>query len=201
MGRTGGFLHLSWWIRAPGLIRCTINPLNNRQALNNHETRRTNPTKVTNSLPVLPVHVMGAEAPSRPRPPARPPRHETRNSGRSDAVEPGIHGVPVPRPRATPSPSDPQTPQAPSPRAPEPAGPEPAGPEPAGPEPAGSEPRTPKSQAPPTDPSSQGLPDGQVDEAARARGQAVDRERRQRALWVAEVADQEPEREEGADPG
>ena len=36
---------------------------------------------------------MGAEAASRPRPPARPPRHETRNSGRSDALKPGFQSV------------------------------------------------------------------------------------------------------------
>src|SRR5690348_361206 len=95
------------------------------------------------------------------------------------------------KPPQVPEPEGPRARTPPSPKAPEPAGPEPAGPEP----------RTPKSRAPPTAPSSQDLPDGQVDEAAGARGQAVDRERRQRALWIAEVADQEPEREEGADPG
>src|SRR6185312_11627147 len=154
----GEFLHLSWWIRAPGLIRCTIDPLNNRQALINHENRCTNPTKVTNSLPVLPVHVMGAEAASRPRPPARPPRHETRNSGRSDAVEPGIHSVPVPRPRATPSPSDPQTPQAPEPEGPRARTP-PSLQAPSLQAPSLQAPsRGPtKSRAPPTAPSSQGL--------------------------------------------
>src|SRR6266496_5811621 len=61
---------------------------------------------------------------------------------------------------------------------------------------------SPPPHAPPADPRApRRLPHGQVDEGARARRQAVDRERRQRALRVAEVADQEPEREEGAEPG
>jgi hypothetical protein len=49
MGRSGGDpARLSWWIRAPWSIRCTIDPPIHRQARINHLIQHTNPTKGAN---------------------------------------------------------------------------------------------------------------------------------------------------------
>jgi len=58
-----------------------------------------------------------------------------------------------------------------------------------------------RGQAEAVRPAPAGLPHRQVDGGGQPRHQAVDGERSQRAVRVAEVADQEPEREVGADKG